>query len=278
MATGRLFVVATPIGNLDDISARALRVLGSVDMIAAEDTRHSKRLLLHFDIRTPLTSYHDHNEVEKAGRLLSILQEGRDVALIADAGTPCIADPGYRLVRAARENGITVETVPGPSAVIAALSVSGLPTDRFAFHGFFPRKRKEALAAIEALRAAGGTHVFYEAPNRLGATLALLAETMPGAEACVARELTKLHEEVVRDTPGQLAAHFQTQPPRGECVLIVNIDGPDRHGAGPSDDDIRRAVEEAIKTRGLSRRDAVREVAVTLGIPRNRVYDVAGGA
>lgn len=278
MATGRLFVVATPIGNLEDISARALRVLRSVDLIAAEDTRHAKRLLLHFDIRTPLTSYHDHNETEKAGRLLTILQEGRDIALISDAGTPCISDPGYRLVRAARENGIAIETVPGPSAVIAALSVSGLPTDRFSFHGFFPRKRKEALAAVTALCAVGGTHVFYEAPNRLGGTLALLAETTPSAEVCVARELTKLHEEVVRGTPGRLAAHFQARPPRGECVLVVNMGEFDPCGAGPGDDDIRRAVDDAMKTRSLSRRDAVREVAIALGIPRNRVYDVAGGA
>ena len=197
MATGRLFVVATPIGNLDDISARALRVLGSVSLIAAEDTRHSKRLLDHFDIRTPLTSYHDHNEAAKSEQLLSTLRDGRDVALITDAGTPCIADPGYRVVRAAREHGIPIETIPGPSAVIAALSISGLPTDRFAFHGFFPRKRNEAAAALERAREFGGTHVFYEAPNRVRDTPALLVHAARSRGVRGARAL-KIHEEVAR--------------------------------------------------------------------------------
>lgn len=278
MATGRLFVVATPIGNLDDIGARALRVLGAVSLIAAEDTRHSKRLLDRFGIRTPLTSYHDHNEPSKAGTLLDALRGGRDVALITDAGTPCIADPGYRVVRAAREEGIPVEAVPGPSAVTAALSVSGLPTDRFAFHGFFPRKQQDKQEAIERARAFGGTHVFYEAPDRVCATLAFLARTAAGAEVCVARELTKMHEEAVRGTAGSVARHYEDHPPKGECVILVHFGEDENAPAELGDHEIRAAVEEAMTAHALSRRDAVREVAARLRVPRNRVYDAAGRA
>ncbi|MDZ4860255.1 MAG: 16S rRNA (cytidine(1402)-2'-O)-methyltransferase [Candidatus Hydrogenedentes bacterium] len=276
MQTGRLYVVATPIGNLEDISARALRVLGAVSIIAAEDTRHSKRLLDHFKIPTPLTSYHDHNEREKSPHLLAQLQQGRDVALITDAGTPCIADPGYRIVRAAQEQGIPVIAVPGPSALIAALSVSGLPTDRFTFHGFFPRKQTDAGKVITSMRAAGGTHVVYESPQRLSATLSLIAQTLPDAEACVARELTKIHEEVVRGALAELAQIFSERDTRGECVLVMNIAEPG--SAGISDDAILAAVSDAIHKAGMTRRDAIKFAAHTLGVPRNRVYDLAGDA
>ncbi|MBM3290365.1 MAG: 16S rRNA (cytidine(1402)-2'-O)-methyltransferase, partial [Candidatus Hydrogenedentes bacterium] len=261
METGRLFVVATPIGNLEDMGARAVRVLGAVSVIAAEDTRHSRKLLDRFGIATPLTSYHDHNEAEKADHLLDALRGGRDVALITDAGTPCIADPGYRIVRAARDAGIAVEAVPGPNAAIAALSVSGLPTDRFAFHGFFPRKKKDADAAVDRARAFGGTHVFYEAPNRVGDTLAMLANAAPDAEVCVARELTKVHEEVLRGAPAELAKRFEDGPPKGECVVLVHFAENAGAPADYSDDEIRAAVEDAMSTQSLSRRDAVREVA-----------------
>lgn len=271
-------MVATPIGNLEDIGARALRVLGSVSLIAAEDTRHSKKLLDHFHIGTPLTIYHDHNEAAKADQLIEALRGGRDIALITDAGTPCIADPGYRVVRAAREAGIPVEAVPGPSAVTAALSVSGLPTDRFAFHGFFPRKKKDADAAIERARAFGGTHVFYEAPNRVGDTLAVLANAALGAEICVARELTKMHEDIVRGAPADMATHFKTHPPKGECVILVHFADDASALIEHTDDELRTAVEEAMAAHGLSRRDAVREVAERLRVPRNRVYGAAGRA
>jgi 16S rRNA (cytidine1402-2'-O)-methyltransferase len=276
MATGRLFVVATPIGNLEDISARALRVLSSVHVIAAEDTRHSKKLLDQFNIRTPLTSYHDHNELQKAENLLTVLRGGKDVALITDAGTPCIADPGYRIVHAARGAGIPVESVPGPSAVVAALSVSGLPTDRFAFQGFFPRKKKDAETALVQAKTFPGTHVFYESPNRLCDTLELLAEFAPDAHVSVARELTKVHEEVVSGTPATVLQHYEQAPPKGECVVILHF-----AEAAPvefTDDQIREAVEVVIETQSLSRRDAIREVATRLSIPRNRVYDAAGDA
>ena len=276
MATGRLFVVATPIGNLEDISARALRVLSSVHVIAAEDTRHSKKLLDHFIIHTPLTSYHDHNESHKADHLLEVLRGGHDVALITDAGTPCIADPGYRIVRAAQEAAITVESVPGPSAVIAALSVSGLPTDRFAFHGFFPRKKKEVEAAITQAKAFCGTHVFYESPNRLCDTLEVIAALAEDAQVRVARELTKLHEEVIGGPPAIVLRHYTTTPPKGECVIMLHFS--EAQPAELSDEQIREAVEVVIETQSLSRRDAIREVATRLSIPRNRVYDAAGDA
>ncbi|NUM54922.1 MAG: 16S rRNA (cytidine(1402)-2'-O)-methyltransferase [Candidatus Hydrogenedentes bacterium] len=278
MATGRLFVVATPIGNLDDIGARALRVLTSVSLVAAEDTRHSKKLLDHFQIRTPLTSYHDHNETEKAGALLDALREGRDVALITDAGTPCIADPGFRVVRAARDAGIPVETVPGPSAVVAALSISGLPSDAFAFHGFFPRKAKDADRAIEKARSFGGTHIFYEAANRVLDTLSLLAAKASDAEVCVARELTKMHEEVVRGTAKSVGEHFEHNPLKGECVILIYFGAAADSAASLTDDEIRAAVDDVIATQSVSRRDAIRAVASRTGIPRNRVYDVAGKA
>lgn len=276
MATGRLFVVATPIGNLEDISARALRVLSSVQVIAAEDTRHSKKLLDHFNIHTPLTSYHDHNELQKADHLLDVLRAGHDVALITDAGTPCIADPGYRIVHAARDAAIPVESVPGPSAVVAALSVSGLPTDRFAFHGFFPRKKKEAEAAIAQAKTFPGTHVFYESPNRICDTLEAFARFVPDAQVSVARELTKLHEEVIGGTPAAVLQHYEQTPPKGECVIMLHFN--ETAPAQLSDEEIHEAVEVVMETQSLSRRDAIREVATRLSIPRNRVYDAAGDA
>lgn len=277
MATGRLFVVATPIGNLEDIGARALRVLKSVSIVAAEDTRHSMRLLGHYNIHTPLTSYHDHNESQKADELLALLQDGEEIALITDAGTPCIADPGYRIVRAARDAGIPVEAIPGPSAVIAALSVSGMPSDTFAFHGFFPRKAKEAEQLIEKAYAFGGTHIFYESPKRVRDALVFLAEKAPDAEVCVARELTKIHEEVVRGTPESIAARFEDRDVKGECVILVHF-----AGSSPAvqftDEQLRAAVEDAMKERSISRSDAVRLVSTQTGVPRNRVYEVAGKA
>jgi len=276
MSLGRLFIVATPIGHLEDLSPRARRVLAEVALIAAEDTRHSRRLLGHCGIPTPLTSYHDHNESAKADVLLDALLAGRDVALITDAGTPCIADPGYRIVRAARQAGIPVVAVPGPSALVAALSVSGLPTDRFAFHGFFPRKVARAHALLDDLARIGGTHVFYEAPHRLLDTLGLLEQAMPGAECCLARELTKCFEETVCGSPGDLRRHFGQAPVRGECVLMVYLPPRDAAGDAPAPEALRDAVEALMAAEGLSRRDAILRVAGETGLPRNTVYRAAG--
>ena len=276
---GRLYVVATPIGNLDDVSLRALQVLRSVALVAAEDTRHSRNLLRHFDIDTPLTSYHEHNEASKSHKLIDTLLDGNDVALISDAGTPCISDPGYRVVQAAHESGIEVITIPGPSSVIAALAASGIPTDTFCFHGFFPRKQsdgKDRLQRIQEWR--GATHVLFEAPNRLLATLHQLSTACPGLRVAVCRELSKIHEETITGTIEEVMERFSLREVRGECVIMIHIpdadNGADRH----SDAELRARVEALILNEDMSRRDAIRRVSEDLGVPRNRVYGAAMGA
>lgn len=223
-STGVLYVVATPIGNLDDISARALRILREVALIAAEDTRHSQRLLQHFGINTPLQACHEHNEREQGGRFLTRLLAGDDVALISDAGTPLISDPGFHLVRQARAAGVRVVPVPGPSAVIAALSAAGLPSDRFIFEGFLPAKAAGRRARLEALREEPRTLIFYEAPHRLLESLEALRDTL-GAERQVvlARELTKTFETLKGLPAGELCewVRADANQQRGECVLLV---------------------------------------------------------
>lgn len=223
-STGVLYVVATPIGNLDDISARALRILREVAFIAAEDTRHSQRLLQHFGINTPLQACHEHNEREQGGRFLTRLLAGDDVALISDAGTPLISDPGFHLVRQARAAGVRVVPVPGPSAVIAALSAAGLPSDRFIFEGFLPAKAAGRRARLEALREEPRTLIFYEAPHRLLESLEALRDTL-GAERQVvlARELTKTFETLKGLPVGELCEWVRgdANQQRGECVLLV---------------------------------------------------------
>ncbi|MCP4642242.1 MAG: 16S rRNA (cytidine(1402)-2'-O)-methyltransferase [bacterium] len=268
---GALFVVATPIGNLGDITKRALQVLSDVDLIAAEDTRHSKKLLDHFAIDTPLISYHDHNEQARAESLLKELAMGRDVALVTDAGTPCVSDPGYRIVRSAQDQGYRVVAVPGASALPAALSVSGLPNTQVTFHGFFPRKKGDAERLIAKAVAFGGTHAFFESPNRLRATLHALGEHAAGAEVCVARELTKQFEEVVRGTAEEVLAQFEDRKVKGECVVLVHAQ--DSAGGSVSDEELQRRVRDAMEIEGLSHRDAAREVAASLGVPRRRVYE-----
>ena len=274
MAAGKLHVVATPIGNLEDITLRAVRILREVDLIAAEDTRHSRRLLRHLGISKPLTSYHDHNEENKADVLLRAMEQGQNVALISDAGTPCISDPGYHIVRAARLHGFEVVCVPGPCSIPAALSVSGLPSDQFTYHGFLPRKGSAASSKLEELAKQPGTHVFLEAANRLVSALQRMDARFPDAQVLVARELTKIHEEVVSGTPRSLADHYAGSPPKGECVLLLRIlDTMCDLVHDP--DHIRALVEEAMRQEGLSRRDAIREVSETHRIPRNHVYAVA---
>src|SRR3989441_1435775 len=221
--TGSLYIVATPIGNLEDITQRALRVLGEVDLVACEDTRHTRKLLNHYGINTRTISYHEHNERERAAELLARLQDGANVAIVSDAGTPAVSDPGFRLVRLAAENGVGVVPIPGPTALISALVASGLPTDEFFFGGFLPPRSHARRARLAELRSVNATLIFYEAPHRIAATLKDAREILGEREAVVARELTKLHEEIARGRLSELAEQYaSSEHARGEIVLIID--------------------------------------------------------
>ncbi|MFQ6606337.1 MAG: 16S rRNA (cytidine(1402)-2'-O)-methyltransferase [Fidelibacterota bacterium] len=215
-----LFLVATPIGNLKDITLRALEVLKSVPLIAAEDTRRTRKLLTHYQITTPVVSYFEHNRATRIPQLIQQLQHGNSLALVTDAGTPGVSDPAYKLIRAALEKGIKVEAIPGPSAALAALVSSGLPTDRFLFEGFLPA-RKGRKKRLEALRELDATLIFFESPQRLVRTLRDCFAVFGDRPAVVARELTKIHEEVIRGTLSEVLSYFNHTPPRGECTLLI---------------------------------------------------------
>ncbi|MGE5176283.1 MAG: 16S rRNA (cytidine(1402)-2'-O)-methyltransferase [Hyphomicrobiales bacterium] len=227
-ARGTLYLVGTPIGNVEDLSPRAQRLLGAVDLIAAEDTRHTKGLLDRFGIRRPMLSYHDHNKDARTPELVARLTEGASVAVVSDAGSPGISDPAFTLVRAAVRAGIPVVPVPGPSSALCALEVSGLPTDRFAFEGFLPRKPGKRRTRIEELRGDPRTLIFFESPHRLGAALADLAEGLGPRPASLSREITKRFEETRRGTLRELLAWIEEHPPRGEYVLVVGGARSDR--------------------------------------------------
>jgi 16S rRNA (cytidine1402-2'-O)-methyltransferase len=270
MTTGTLYIVATPIGNLEDMTFRAVRIIREVDLIAAEDTRHTRKLLSHFGISTPLTAYHDHNETLKTAYLLERLKEGQSVAIVTDAGTPCIADPGFRIVRAAAIEGIRVVPVPGASAAMAALSASGLPTDEFTFAGFLPAKGGKRRERLTELKAERRLLVFYEAPHRLVASLADMAEVFGPREAIVCRELTKIYEEFNRGLLPELVQRYGETPARGEVVVLV---APGEPEAEPSVD-----VEGMLKgllAGGATVKDAVKLVATATGQPRSAVYATA---
>ncbi len=220
-----LYIVSTPIGNLKDITLRALEVLKNVELIAAEDTRHSRRLLAHYGIDTPLTSYFEHNKFVKGPYLLRLLKEGKDIALITDSGTPGVSDPGYRLIELAIRNQITLTAVPGPSAVVDALALSGLPTDRFIFEGYMPIKAGARKRRIEEIKNESRTVIFYESPHRLLKTLNDLDQILKEREVVVLRELTKKFEEIVRNSPAKLLQHFHTHSPRGEFVIAIRGKG-----------------------------------------------------
>jgi 16S rRNA (cytidine1402-2'-O)-methyltransferase len=227
---GKLFVVATPIGNLADASPRSIEVLRAVDSIAAEDTRRTRKLLAHYGVPGKLISYHDHNEERASARILDDLMAGADVALVTDAGTPLIADPGYRLVAACAERGVEVVPVPGPSAVTAALSVAGLPPHPFYFAGYLPRKRSARVKRLESLVGLGCTVVIYESPHRIAAALRDLLDVFGDRRAALARELTKVHEEVLRGPLSELCGVAETRELRGEIVLVVEADAENRSG------------------------------------------------
>lgn len=264
---GELFLVATPIGNLKDITLRALEVLKAVDLVACEDTRVSGGLLKHYGITTRMLPYHTHNEAETTETLIGHLVRGARIALISDAGTPLLSDPGARLVRAAIASRLRVTPIPGASALLSGLTISGLPAEQFYYAGFLPSKataRRQALAALQAMPA---TLVFYEAPHRLLETLADLAQAFGDREAAVARELTKLHEECVRGTLAQLVAHFTATAPRGECVIVLQGAAPP---TGLSDAELDAALRAALQQGSL--KQAVAAVAEHAGRPKSEVY------
>jgi 16S rRNA (cytidine1402-2'-O)-methyltransferase len=261
-----LHIVATPIGNLGDLSSRAADTLRKADLILAEDTRVTAKLLAHIGTKTPMLRYDDHSSEAERDRIVGRLG-GEAIALVSDAGTPLISDPGYKLVRAARNAGHEVHTVPGPSAAIAALTLAGLPTDRFLFLGFLPSKAKARADAIADVAGVRASLVLYESGPRLGDTLAALCAQLGERDAAVAREITKLHEECVTGSLGELTARYADLIPKGEIVIVV---GPPLEAAAASDDDLDAALGEALERLSPSR--AAAEVAEQLNVPRKRAY------
>ena len=272
---GKLYLCATPIGNLEDITLRVLRTLKEADLIAAEDTRHSIKLLNHFDIKTPMTSYHEFNKVEKAWYLVDKMREGTNVALITDAGTPGISDPGEELVRQCYEAGIEVTSLPGPAACITALTISGMATRRFAFEAFLPSDKKEKQEIFEELKKETRTIILYEAPHRLVRTLSELLENLGDRRISVCRELTKTHETVFRTTVSEALSYYETEEPRGECVLV--IEGKNRMEIQQEQERSWEAIsiEEHMKRYldgGTDKKEAMKLVAKDRGMKKRDVY------
>jgi 16S rRNA (cytidine1402-2'-O)-methyltransferase len=268
---GILYVVATPIGNLEDISLRALRILKDVDLIAAEDTRHTRILLDHYEIRTPLVSYHEHNERAQAPRLAERLVHGENIALVSDAGTPAISDPGYRLVVEALRTGIRVTPIPGASALASALSASGLPTDRFVFEGFLPSKKGEREGRLEALRGERRTVVFYEAPHRLKDALTAMQRILGDREIVVGRELSKVHEEFLRGTIDAVIARLAEREVKGEITIVVR-------GAPDAEQISQEALAAEIR-RLIAEGSGLKQISEQLGeryrMAKREVYQLA---
>lgn len=274
--TGTLYLCATPIGNLEDITYRVLRTLKEVDLIAAEDTRNSIRLLNHFEIKTPMTSYHEYNKIDKAYQLVAKMREGKNIALITDAGTPGISDPGEDIVRICYEEGIPVTSLPGAAACITALTMSGLPTRRFAFEAFLPKDKKEHQAVLEELKTETRTIIIYEAPHHLVRTLQELSDTLGGdRRLTICRELTKRHEEKLQTTFADSLAYYEVNEPRGEYVLII---------AGRSREEMKKeeqagwealSLEEHMahyESQGIDRKEAMKRVAKDRGVSKRDIY------
>lgn len=270
---GTLYIVATPIGNLEDITQRALRVLGEVDLIACEDTRRTGVLLSHYGIKTKMLSYHEHNEQARAAELGEALARGASVAIVADAGTPGISDPGFRLARLASERGASVVPIPGPTAFVAALVASGLPTDEFFFGGFLPARATQRRARLEQVRTLPSTLIFYEAPHRIADALTDAREILGERQAVVARELTKLHEEFARGLLSELIARFAVEgAARGEMVLLIEraVPGVERVETGPAAGLAARVA--ALEEEGLDQRAALKRAAREMGLSRPEAY------
>jgi 16S rRNA (cytidine1402-2'-O)-methyltransferase len=269
-AAGILYVVATPIGNLQDITLRALSVLKTVDLIAAEDTRNTRRLLSHFGLAAPLISYHEHNETARTPGLLRRLQKGAAIALVSNAGTPGVSDPGYRLISAAAEAGLRVVPVPGATAAAAALSASGLPTDAFVFEGFLPKKAGRRWQQIQSLAGEARTVILYESPQRTAALIAELIPAFGDRRAVLAREMTKLHEEFIRGRLSEILAALKSRSGlKGECTLLI----AGRSAADPSCwESAREALRKGLRARSAGLSELAREVARTHGLPRQAAY------
>ena len=268
---GTLYIVSTPIGNLDDITLRAIRTLREVDFILAEDTRTTSKLFARYRITTPFyKSYYQGVERARVEDVLKLLAEGKDLALVSDAGTPLVSDPGYPLVRAAVARGIRVTPIPGPSAALAALVASGLPPDRFCFEGILPRAESARRARIEALQHEPRTTIIYESPHRILSTVKMLSELIPDREIVLARELTKLHEEFLRGTPTELLRVLESRPAKGEIVLVI-AGAPERKQDTATREETAKLVS-VLKEEGVSGKTALRILTAGLGIPRNEAY------
>ncbi len=265
---GTLYVVATPIGNLADWTFRAVDIAKRADVIACEDTRVTGKLLHHYGIGTRMMAYHEHNAAEMRPKLIAMLEEGKQVALMSDAGTPLISDPGYKLITALRERGLRIEVIPGASSVTAALSVAGLPTDQFFFAGFAPNKAQARKAWLEELAPIPGTWVLFESAKRLAKTLADIAVIYPARQVAVARELTKIYEEVVHGTAAELAAAMEADPLRGEIVLLVAPGGEGDHA--PDEEALKAMLKTLLETH--STKEAVAILTEQSGLPRKKVY------
>ena len=273
--SGKLFLCATPIGNLEDITFRVLRTLKEVDVIAAEDTRNSIKLLNHFEIKTPMTSYHEYNKIEKGHYLVELMQQGQQVALITDAGTPGISDPGEELVAMCHEAGIPVTSLPGPAACITALTISGLSTRRFAFEAFLPSDKKEKAAVLEELKDETRTTILYEAPHRLVRTLEELYQALGERRVTVCRELTKKHETAFLTTLSQALAYYQENDPKGECVIVMEGRSRKEMEEEKQQQWETMPLEEHMKiyeNQGMSRKEAMKAVAKDRGVSRRDIY------
>ncbi len=269
--SGTLYIVATPIGNLEDITLRALRVLREADLIACEDTRHTRKLLSHYNISKPVISYHEHNERQRSEELIAKLEAGANIALVSDAGTPLVSDPGFTVVSNAIARGIHVVPIPGPSALAAALTASGLPCDEFMFIGFLPSKQSARRAKLAKLAGIKATLIFYEAPHRVKTTIADVLEALGDRPAVLARELTKIHEEFLRGSLSEIAGALAERPARGEYVLLI---GPESEGIADTVDSttISEEVDRIMREEGLDRKSALKQAARSRGISKSEAY------
>jgi 16S rRNA (cytidine1402-2'-O)-methyltransferase len=272
-AGGCLYLVGTPIGNLEDITLRAIRILKEADQIACEDTRHTQKLLTHYDIHKPLVSYHEHNELTRAPELVVAMEQGAKIALVSDAGMPLVSDPGHRLVTLCLRHHIPVIPIPGPSALLASLSASGLPNEEFLFVGFLPARSGERRRALERLRIEDRTIILYEAPHRVAECIADAREVLGNRSACIAREVTKLHEEFLRGRLSELSTSLEERPARGEITLLIGPEAPaDARTHANSTQSLADRVEELIRQAKLDRKEALKLAAKERGLSRHDAY------